>query len=386
MASPVRFPRGLSTFQPRSLLGSYPIATSPTQISLAEDFIPYRAGDYTVTQTNGTAATFSYPSGALKLSTSGATAADLVFLQRLGAGFQAILGNQFWGNFRFAYPRSVGNTNDTNIYLGWFDTVNPSAATNGIYFLKPAGGTAVHFVIKKAGVTTTFQNIADMALPSGLFGDTNAVNGTINATVAGNAVTATSIATAGAGYQIAPLVLSTAASGAAGLVPLYAQIGATAFSSTNPSVPIQTTALPYGSLASPVVTNPAAGAFTNAASTPTYLEVEPVLDLGFYFDGIGVLFVGVNGRQVMSIRGKVNETGVVGIAAGATVNVATQISSSFYSTTQLTPSISPVQPALGSPINLLPLVPLNIAAGFGNTTANARAFYLLEYVAAVELL
>ena len=100
MASPVRFPRGLSTFQPRSILGSYPIATSPTQISITEDFIPYRPGDYTVTLLNGTATTFNYPSGAVKLATTGTTAADLIYLQRLGASFQAVAGNQFWGNFQ----------------------------------------------------------------------------------------------------------------------------------------------------------------------------------------------------------------------------------------------------------------------------------------------
>lgn len=385
MASPTRFPSGLNTFPSRHILGSFPISTSPRQIALAEDFLPYRAGDYTVTQTNGTAAQFSWPSGCVKLSTTGTTAGDNIWLQRSGAFIQAVNGNQFWMNFRLAYPRSVGNANDTNVYCGMFDNANPSSATNGVYFIKPSGGTAVNFVIKKGGTTTTFQNVADLALPSGLFGDTNAVNALLNSTVAGNAFTAISVNTPGAGYQTAPLILSTATSGAAGLVPVYSQLGSTAYSSSNPQVPVQTTGLPYASLVSPVITNPAAGAFTNGGPVTTYLEAEPLIDLSVYFDGVGTLYVGVNGRQVMAIRGDAKQIGVVPVAAGATVNVATQSAPSFYSTTQLTTSVSPFQPPIGSPINLLPLIPLTLGAGFGNTTAAARALYLFEYYAGVEL-
>lgn len=384
MASPVRFPQGLNTFAPRHMLNTFPVATSPDSVVVTEDFLPYRAGDYTVTQTNGSATTFGWPAGAVKLATTGATAADNVYLSRSGSGFQPILGNRFWANFRVAYPRTVGNTNDTNIYIGWFDNVNPASATNAVYFFKPAGGTSVNFIIKKFGVTTTFQNVADLALPSGLFGDTNSVNGTIAATVAGNILTTTSVATPGAGYQVAPLVLSTAASGAAGLVPVFVQLASTANSQTNPQVPIQTTGIPYASLSMPYVVNGAAGSFTNSGSTTTYLEAEPVIDLGFYFDQYGRLYVGVNGRTVMSIIGKANELGVTGIAGGGTSNVATA-GPSYYSTTQLSTSVAPFQPPVGNAYNILPTVPLAVAVGFANTTANARAFYVTEYYSAIEL-
>ena len=134
----------------------------------------------------------------------------------------------------------------------------------------------------------------------------------------------------------------------------------------------------------PYVTNPGSG-FTNAGPLTTLLEVEPLIDLQAYFDSKGRLYVGVNGRIVLSIIGTATELGVVGVAAGATVNVATGISPSYYSTTQLTASVAPFQPPVGSAFNLLPTVPLNVAFGFANTTGNIRTFYIMEYNAAVEL-
>ena len=384
MATPTRFPQGLSTFAPRSVLGTYPIGTSPRQIAITEDFIPYRATDYVVTTAvAGTVVTFPFLSGAVKLATS-ASATDTVYLQQNGAAFQFINGNQAWADFKVSYPLSVLNSNDTNIYLGWFDTANPSLAANAIYFFKPSGGTSVNFIIKKAGVTTTFQNVADLAKPSGLFGDAASVSGILSATVAATAFSAITVpaTTQGSGYQNAPLVLSTITSGVAGNVPVFVQLGSSSFSG-NPSVPTQSSALPYGNLFAPYIVAPGA-VYTNAGPVTTYLEVEPIIDLMFWFDGRGKLTVGVNGRQVMAIEGTPSAQGVVGIAAGGTSNVATA-GPSYFSTTQLTTLVAPFQPPIGSPINLLPQVPLNLGFGFSNTSVNIRTFYVMEYNAAIEL-
>ena len=383
MANPVRFPSGLSTFPPRSTLGTYPISTSPRQIAVTDDFIPYRAGDYTVSTTAGAVTSFAWPSGAVKMATS-ASGTDTIYLARSGQAFQAVLGNQLWFDVKIAHPLSVNNANDTTEYFGLFDNVIPTSAANGIYFTKPSGGTAVHFVIKKAGTTTTFQNVADLSKPSGLYGDTNSISGTLNAVVAGNVFSGISIATPGAGYQNSPLVLTTSTSGSAGNVPVFVQLGSTANSQTSPAVPVVSTGLQYGSLAIPYVTNPGSG-YTNSAGSTAYLEAEPLIDLQFYFDSKGVLFVGVNGRTVMKIDGTVQGLGVVGVSAGNTVNVATSIAPSFYSVTQLSTAVAPFQPALGNAYNLLPQVPLYFGAGMANTTANVRNLYLFEYNVAVEL-
>lgn len=383
---PVRFPQGLSTYVPKHVMNTFPGVPTPSQVTITEDFIPYRASDYTLTTAvAGTVSAFTQVGGSVKMATS-ASGTDTMFLARGGTGFQAMIQNQLWCDTRLAYPRSVLNANDTNIYWGLFNTVSPLTATDGIYFIKPAGGTAVHFVIKKASTVTTFQNIGDMSLPSGLYGDTNSVNATLNATIAGNAFTAVSVATPGAGYEWQPLILSTStAGGTAGTNIANTLLGSTANTQSNPSVPVQSTGLPYASIAGVMLTNPGSG-FTNNAGATNLLEVEPLLNYQFYYNGKDTLYVGVNGRIVMSIVGGVSgNLGVVGVAAGATVNVATQASPSFYSTTQLSTSVASVQPPIGNPINLMPLVPLGYAVGFANTTANIRTLYVDEFNVAVEI-
>ena len=387
---PARFTQGISTYVPRHLMGSFPVVPTPVQVSLTEDFLPFRQTDYTVTTAvSGTAVAFSQIGGAVKLATS-ASATDTIWLAKgnatggFGAGFQFQAQNQMWMDTRMAYPRTVLNANDTNIYWGLFDNVVPTSASNGVYFIKPAGGTSVNFVIKKAGTVTTFQNVGDLSLPSGLYGDTNSVNATLNATVTGNAIAAVSVATAGSGYEWTPLILTTVTSGVAGNNAVSAMLGSTAFSTANPAVPVVTTGIPYASVAGTVITNPNASSYTNAGPVTTYLEVEPLLNYHFWYDGKGTLYVGVNGRQVMSIVGTQTGTGLVGIAAGGTATV-TASNNSFYSTTQLSSLVSSFQPPVGSPINLVPLVPLGYGVGFANTTANIRSLYVDEFNVAVEI-
>lgn len=384
-ARPVRFPQGVTTFSPRHALSTFPIVPTPVQVVVTEDFIPYRASDYTLTTAvAGTVTSFGQIGGAVRVATS-ASATDTMFLARGGTGFQIMLQNQTWCDTRLAYPRTVLNANDTNIYWGLFDTASPLTAANGVYFIKPAGGTAVHFTVKKAGVTTTFQNIGDMSIPSGLFGDANAVNAVLSATIAGTAFTALTVTNPGAGYEWQPLILSTITAGVAGTLTANSLLGSTASTTGNPAVPVQSTGLPYASLAGVTLTNPGSG-YTNQGPLTTLLEVEPLLNYQFWYNGKDTLYVGVNGRIVMSIVGGVaGNLGVVGVAAGATVNVATSISPSFYSTTQLSVANATFQPPVGNPINLLPLVPLGYSVGIANTTVNIRTLYVDEFNVAVEI-
>lgn len=373
MASATRFPKGLNTFAPRSALATFPVAPSPSEVIVTEDFIPYVAAKYTVTTAvAGTVTTFPWLTGMVKLATS-ASATDTIWMMLNGAGFQFLPLNQLWMNSRVVYPRTVNNANDTNFYTGLFDNAVPTSATNGVYFFKPTGGTAVHLVIKKAGTTTTIQNVADLAVPSGLYGDANSVNGTLSATIAGTAFTGVTVATPGSGYAQMPLVLSTStAGGTAGSTPVTVTLGSTSLSQTNPQVPIQSTGLTYGSLYAPYVTTPGSG-FTNQGPLATLLEVEPVIDLQLYYNGKDTLYAAVNGRVVASI----GPGGVTNLAAGATVNNATA-GPSYASASQLTTAIAPVQPTVGSAYNMLPQVLLNFVAGFANTTVNIRNMYLSD--------
>lgn len=385
MSAPIRFPRGLSTWPQKSILNSYPSVPTSTQIALTDDFLPYVVANYTLTALNGTVANVPYLGGMVKIALPGTSAADTAYLQRGGQSMQFLPLDQMWMDAKIAYVRSAvaaGSANDTTIFVGLFDTTNPATAPNAVYFVKPAGGSVVNFVIKKAGVTTTFNNVGDLGLPSGLFGDVFSVNGVLSATIAGGAFSGITVSVAGSGYQQSPLVLTTTtAGGVINSIPAMVAIGATAVGvNQNPQVPIQSTGLPYGSLYAPYITAPGAG-FTNAGPLTTLLEVEPFIDLQIYYNGKDTLYAAINGRPVLSI----GPGGVTLFAAGATVNVATGLGPAYNPTTVLTSAVSPVLPTVGSAYNILPQVPMSVTVGALGSTANARALFVDELNLAVEM-
>jgi hypothetical protein len=374
--SPQRSPQGVSTYTPRHVLRDFPYLPNDFTIIKGEDFWPYRAGDYTVTQTNGTAVQASTNGGSVKLSTTGSTAADKVLVANTGSVQQFVPGNKVFFDTRLAIS---GAFSDTNMYCGLFDSVDPSAAiTNAAYFIKPSGGTAVNFVISKAGVVTTFSNVADLAKPSGIFNDQNAVTAVLSFIPSGGNYAFPIVNTPGNGYRVAPLILATGATGAN--ATLTAVLGGSGLNVQNPTS--STYGLPYAGIAAAIITNPG-----NAAYTTVTAEVDAWINLQLAYDGFGRLYVGVNGRVVLEIEGTASATGVTAVTAGQTYNLATSgVGPSFGATgTQLTTvNFSNVVPVAGDPINILPLAPMEWVTGFKNTTANARAMYVEEYNLATE--
>ncbi len=379
MVAPVRF-KALSLMPQRSVINTFPTLANNFQIIKSDDFLPYRAGDYTLTQTNGSAAAFSWNGGAVQLSTTGATSADAAYLVLPSLSWQVVPGNQLWFDTKLAIRAT---STDTTVYCGLFDNVNPASATNGIYFVKPFGGTTVNFVIKKAGTTTTFQNVGDLARPSGLTAvqDPNGSVGVLTATQSGGLYNSVVVTTPGAGYQSAPIVIATGSVGSG--AALYAQIGSTAYgvqSFAQASLP-SSTGIPYGSLAMPYITAP------GSAYTTATVEVAALINLQFYFDGKGRLIVGVNGRQVMAIGGSAVEIPPYVMVPGSTYNLSTPGVGPDFSTsgTQLSTALAPFQPPIGSFYNVSPQIALEYAVGFLNSTASARSLIVDEYNLGTEL-
>lgn len=356
MAAPTRFTSGVSTQAPRSALATYPSLPNPVQEQLGLEFFPYRSGDFTLTQTNGAAASAPWNAAALKLSTTGSTAADKAMLG-LASSFPMffIPGNQLWFAANVAIPGLVaaGSSNDTAVYAGLADNVDVTAASNGVYFTKAASGTTVNLVIKKGGTTTTIQNVADVAKPSGIYGASDVV-GVLGGTIAGNALTAINVQTAGSGYAVAPLLIPQQS---LANCQAYCQLGS-------------------GGLYAPMVQAGGSGG-TNGTYTSGLFDVIPWINLSFYYDGKYTLYVGVNGKQVASI-------GVAGVSAPPAGTVITPGNSyannsvgPIFNTigTQLSTSVSPQQPLAGSFINISPLAGLTPVIGLANSTANARSAY-----------
>jgi len=376
--TPINYPKGVSSQPPRSAIKTLPAVPNPVQIVKQEDFLPYRSGDYTLTQTNGAAAQFAFNGGAVQVSTTGSTAADKAALALPSLSFQMVQGNAMWFDTKIAIrPASA---TDTNIFTGLFGSVDPTAATDGIYFLKPSGGTTVNVVIKKGGTTTTFQNIGDVSKPSGIYNDGNSVAGTLSGTISGGALTAIAVATAGSGYQQAPILVVGPGAGSNGYA--YCQIGSTAYGAQSYyQSSLTSTQIQYGSLYAPYVMNGGSG-YTNGAAS---IDVCHLLDFQMFFDGKGTAAFAINGRPVLRLGATVSEQPPILVAAGATTNVATSASNYFGFSTTVSTSLYPVQPPTSSIMFVLPTLPLEWATALQNTTANPRVMFIDEYTVGTEL-
>jgi hypothetical protein len=366
------FPNGLGTWPSNHAIATYPIAPTQWQITKGDDFIPFRQStDYTATTggTGATAAAFPWNAGFLKI-TSGSTT-PFKSTEALGAGcFQAMPGNGLWHDLRMCAPTNsqTNPVNDATTYAGFFDTVDPSAAANGIYFIKPTGGTAVHFVVLKGGVATTFQNVGDLSTPSGLFNDSGSVLGVLTANTVGTTLTSLAVTTPGFGYRAAPLLIvnGTAGSNAAAYVQLGGSAGFPTFGAQSSA----------SSLYATYITNAGSG-YTAGTFT---VDVLPLINFQFYYNGKGRLIVGINGRIVMAL----DTMGVNVAVPGQTYNVATSSGKSWnFSTTTL--ATTNVAPPVGDPIVALPQMPLQLGFGLVGTTANNRVMYVDEINVATEL-
>ena len=370
---PVRFLSGVNTFPAKHTMANFPVAPTQYQINKGDDFIPFRQStDYTATTggTGATAAAYAWNGGAIKI-TCGSTTPFKSF-EALGANcVQAIPGNQLWHDVRMAAPVGTQSnpSNDATIYCGFFDNVDPTAASNGIYFTKPSGGTAVHFVILKAGTATTFQNVGDFAKASGLFGDATAINGALAFNGTGTTYTNVTVSTPGFGYRVAPLIITTGAAGSGALV--YCQTGST---SAQPNADMQGNG---SALAAPFIL--AAGSGYTAGTLAA--DILPWLNFQFYYNGKGRLLVGINGKMVLGF----DRTGGTTATPGQTYNVSTVGNAFNFIGTTLTTGVAPVQPAPGDVITALPLVPMQLAFGLVGTTANNRVMYVEEVNIATEL-
>lgn len=344
MAQPVRFPSGVSTYPPKNTLASFPVVPAINQASLVNEFIPYRSGDFTITQTNGSGAQLAWNEGGLSVSTTGATAADKISFGLNAQAVQFLPGNQFWSSVTVAMASTQA---DANVYLGESNNVDitSGSVTDGVYFWKPTAGMTVNLVVKKGSTMTQFTNIADLSKPSGIYGDTTSTAGTLSFNTSGTTLTSIAIATSGSGYQQAPYVQVTGTSGS----------GASAY--------VQ---LRSGGLYAPYITGAGSG-YTAGTFAATIL---PWVTLSKYYDGKGTLYIGVNGKTVMSI----GPQGQTSITAGGTATNASF--KSYYVTNQLTTGQAPVQPKAGAFDNLMPLIPLFSGGAMANTTANARTAYI----------
>jgi hypothetical protein len=414
MANPTRFPSGLSTFKTNHVLNTFPTLPANNQLGVTtQEYTPYIAGAYTVTSTTatvgagvwnavGAALTSGYNSGILSMAvTTAAGGLAGVALNGNVATCQPVTfipGNQTWFNAQIACNKSLigsyaadGTTLSAGdatsvIRVGLISNADPTAAaasiTDGIFFELPATknatASAMNLVIKNKGltgaqVTTTINNICDLARPSGIFGDTSSFGGdpvaALTTTGAANKFTAISVAQPGSGYSQAPLVRLTGTAAAAPFAQAYCQIGAQAQQN---SLPGNMGNLGGGFLYAPYLCHVGGVGYTTFTS-----EVNHWIDLSLYYNGKGQLFVGVNGKLVATVGQLPMNAGggtqVTNLAAGGTATSGNQ----FYVTNAaMTSSIAPITPTAGTVDLIMPMSPLNAAVGYFANTAATNILFL----------
>jgi hypothetical protein len=375
MVAPTRLPAGISTFKPNQVLNTFPSVPSQNQTSVVtQEMSPFLAGEFTVTNTTATITAglgaqgtntgvgFNGGSTSLAVTTASGGKAGIAYNGNIATGqnIQFIPGNQVWFNVQVALNNSfIGSYSaaggalsagdaTTLARFGLIDITDPTGTiTNGVYFELPGTkntvASAVNLVIKNTGltgstVTTTINNIADLARPSGIFGDTTSFGGTLTTAGSGNKFTSIAVGTAGSGYAQAPLVRLLGTGGSAPIAQAYVQIQS-------------------GALYAPYLTHIGGTGYTAFTN-----EVNHWIDLSLYYNGKGTLYVGVNGKLVASI-------GIQGTATLAAGGTATAGNSFFATNASMTTSIAPVLPQSGAFDNIMPMVALNPAVGYSLNTA-----------------
>lgn len=158
-----RFPNGVTNVNDVNLFADM-AQLDPTKFhTFFDDFDTYTAGDWTVTETDaGATQALTAGDGGLLLITNTAADDDLVALQKNPAAFSFTAGKKLF--FRCRFKVSDATQSDLVFGLQVVDTT-PLDVTDGVYFLKADGSTAVSVVCRKNATTgsTSATSITTLA-------------------------------------------------------------------------------------------------------------------------------------------------------------------------------------------------------------------------------
>lgn len=158
-----RFPNGVTNVADNALFADM-VQPDPTKFhTYFNDFDTYTAGDWTVTETDaGATQALTAGDGGLLLVTNTAADDDLVALQKNPAAFTFTAGKKTFFSCRFKV--SDATQSDLVIGLQVVDTT-PLDVTDGVYFLKADGSTAISVICRKNASTgsTSASSIATLA-------------------------------------------------------------------------------------------------------------------------------------------------------------------------------------------------------------------------------
>lgn len=161
MATPTRFPPGVSTQKVNQTLGMFgqPDPTSP--IVDFHEFNQYVAGDWTVTNTtsHATVALTAGAGGLLSLAGGASSVtSDIAAIISNPLDFDFASTQQVW----FYTGFKVTTAANDQIQLGLMAANSALTPTAGMYFNKAAGAATVDFVVRKSSTSTTQSAVATL--------------------------------------------------------------------------------------------------------------------------------------------------------------------------------------------------------------------------------
>lgn len=154
MATPTRYPAGVSNEPPGWLFGDLSMLDGPNIYKYFNDFSTYDATDWTVTSSGGGATgttSLTAGNGGLLLLQSGITENDIQANQLATTSFHFVSGQDVWFGINF----EVSDATQTDIIFGLADTFADMTPTDGVYFTKVDGSTSLLYNVTAAGTSTT---------------------------------------------------------------------------------------------------------------------------------------------------------------------------------------------------------------------------------------
>lgn len=158
---PTRFPKGITNANQGETLENF-AAPDPTKLYTDfDDFNTYLATDWTITTTGTGTRALAAGAGGLLVVTNSAALNDANFYQRTVASFVPTANKRTFFKARFKVDDATAAVVQLGLILA--DTT-PLDATDGIYFLKANGSTAIQAFVRKDATTgsTTNSNIGTL--------------------------------------------------------------------------------------------------------------------------------------------------------------------------------------------------------------------------------
>ena len=155
------FPNGITNNTAQNILGSLKKEDPTVYHEFFNDFDTYVAGDWTVTESDaGATQALADEDGGVLLLTNTATDDDLVALQKVGESFKFETGKKLYFKAKF----KVSDATESDLVFGLQITdTTPLAVTDGVYFAKADGSTALSFNVVKDSTATTASSILTVA-------------------------------------------------------------------------------------------------------------------------------------------------------------------------------------------------------------------------------